>query len=262
MALSEQAVQSVSELVENGLHLVDGEVLLQVADIDDDGTNHVALSIDILLADVVHPGSAAFARARQVVGGEDAQQIAVGIRHLVGRDDFGVIRRHVLQFLHIHAIKRIGSDEDAFHHVLELEVGLGELFVEVVFLLTHLLGIVPPVPLLYLAAGRKLARCDVLVHQLLHVIDLLFGSVHGSLHDVGEEGIDCLRVVRHLRFEDVGGGILIAHNPCFLDAEAHDVEDELAVVELVAVVASHRICLKHLLTQVAVLGRGHRIGIV
>ena len=252
----------MSELVENSLHLVDSKILFEVADIDDNGTNHLALSIDVLLADVVHPGSATLARARQIVCREDAQEIAVGIRHLIGRDDFGIIRRHVLQFLHIHAIKRIGSDEDAFHHVLELEVGLGEFFVEVIFLLAHLLGIVPPVPLLYLAAGRKFASRYVLIHQLLHVIDLLLGFRYGSCHNVGEEGINRFCVVCHLGFEEIGGRIVVAHNLCLLDAKAHDVEDELAVVELVAVVTSHGVSLKHLLAEGMVLGRGHRIGIV
>ena len=215
-----------------------------------------------MLAYVVHPSTTALAAARQIVSREDAEQIATFVCNLISRDNFRVVRRHVLQLFHIYAVECVGGNEDAFHNVLEFEVRLCQFFIEVVFLLAHLLGIVPPVPRFYLAASRKFACRNVLVHQLLHIIDLLFCLGYGSNHDVSEESIDSLSVVSHLRLQNIGGRIIIAHNLCLLNTKTHDVKNELTVVELVAVVATHGVGLKHLLTEGTVLCCRHRIGIV
>ena len=253
-------MKGMSELVEDRLHLVYVKIFLQVAHIHYYGANHVAIRIHILLADVVHPCPTPLAVTRQIVGGEDGEQGTVGIRHLVGGDYILVVCRHVIQFLHVDAIQSVCCNEDTLHHILQLEIRLHHVLVQVVLVLPDLLGIVPPVPWLYLRAGRKLALCYVLVHLSLHVGYLQACSLHSLLHDAGEEGIHRLGILRHLVLKKVLGRIGVTHYLRLLYTQAHHVKQELPVVVVIAVVSAHGICLIHLLAPCPVLGGGHGIG--
>ena len=81
----------MSELMEYRLHLVYGQILLQVAHVDDDRTYHLALGIHILLAHIVHPRTTTLAVTGQPVSGEDAQQLSVVVGHLEGLHQLGVV---------------------------------------------------------------------------------------------------------------------------------------------------------------------------
>ena len=157
-------MQGVSELVEHGEHLVDAQVFGKVRDIDYDRAHVVALCIHILVAHIVHPGTSPLAVAGEVVGREYAYQGTVVSGYLIG-GDLGIVGGDALQLLGIHAVEGLGRTEHTVHHIVYPEVGPGLRLVEVVLRLAHLLGIVPPVPLLYLRALGKLPLLYVLVHK-------------------------------------------------------------------------------------------------
>ncbi len=251
MALREEAVQGVAELVEGGLDLVDGKHRRkflrrgdEVADVHDDGTDVHAV-FHILVPEVVHPGAAALGVAGVPVLIEDAQQGAVGIREFVGLHD-GVIDLHLGSGFHVHAIDLLGGVENALGDTVGLEIGLGDGLVQVVLEGTDLLGIVEPVP-----------RFDFVTGDSLHVGHLLTGLPHGSVHDGLQEGIDGLGIASHLVGQEVFGGVLVAQQVGLLRPEFHDLQDDGVVVILVAVVTAVGIGLEGLLAQGPVLAGGH-----
>ena len=261
VALGQQAVQGVAELVEGRLHLVDGKVVVgEIADVHDDRADVVALSVHVLLADVVHPRAAALAWTRLVVGREDTHQRAVLGRHLVGAH-LRVVHRHAFQALEVHAVEDMRVGEDAVHDAVNLEIGLGLRLIQVVLGLADLLGIVPPVPRLDPGAGGQLALLHLLIHHGLHVGQFGLGAGHGRGHDLAQEIVHGLGVARHLVGEDVCGGVGIAQDLRLLGAQVEHLEQELAVVELIAAVSAGSIGLVVLATQVAVLRGRHLVGV-
>ena len=91
MTLGKKAVEGVAKLVEDGLNLVDRQVLGKVAYVDDNWTYLIALGVEVLFADVVHPCSAALRAAGMIVGSKDSDQGALGVGDLVGLDDRRVV---------------------------------------------------------------------------------------------------------------------------------------------------------------------------
>ena len=164
--LAEQAVKGVTKLMEECLDIVHREErrvacggFVEVTHIDDDGTMVHAFCVDILRGNVVHPSTRTFTGTREIVGIEESYQRTVGfghLKHLYLR----VIHRHVVHFLKIDTIQCMRQIKGAFAYIVQFEIGLQLLFVEVIFLCTQFLGIVPPVPRL-----KFLAR-QVFVHHL------------------------------------------------------------------------------------------------
>ena len=74
-------MQRMSKLMEHGLHLVDVEIMVQIADVDNNRAHHLAVGIHILLAHIVHPGTASLTLTRQEVGRINTQQRTIGIIH-------------------------------------------------------------------------------------------------------------------------------------------------------------------------------------
>ena len=131
--------------MESGLNLVYGEqryaVLVrrgEVCNVADDGAHFLAVSVVILVADVVHPGAAPLAGAREIVAGEDSHKVAVSVRHLVG-EHFGIVFRDIRNLFYVYAVKNLGRQEHSLAHVVHLKVRLGHVLVQVVFLLAHFL---------------------------------------------------------------------------------------------------------------------------
>ena len=230
-------MKGVAELVECGLDIVDAEIFGEVADVHDNRAHLVSVFVNILVANIVHPGSTPLAVARERVGGEDADQRTVRIGNLVSLYA-RVVNRHVLKRLSLDTVEPVGCEEDALHHIVNVEVRLGEFLVEIILGLAHALGVVPPVPRLDLRALRKEACLDVLVHNLLHIGEFLACLLNGGSHNVREELVNGLVVVGHLAAENLVGRIAVTQDVCLLDAEVHNLEDELAVVILVSVVAA------------------------
>ena len=165
--LREESVERVSELVEEGLHIVHAEQrgvalsrFVEVTDIDDYRAMVNPVGIHILMADIVHPCAGAFACAGKIVGVEDTDERAVGIGYLENLH-LGVIDGHAFELLELQAIERGGELEHTAAHIAQLEIGFEFFLVEVVLLFAEFLGVVPPVPRL-----QFLAR-EVFVHECL-----------------------------------------------------------------------------------------------
>ena len=234
----------MSELMEDGLNLIDGEqgregILRSrhVADIDDDRADVIALGIDVLVPEVGHPCAAPLGVAREVVSHEYAEQAAIGICNLE-RIDSLVVHRHIRKRLNLHSVDLLCCCEDSVTDILHLEIWLGELLVQGVLALTHLFGIVEPVPWLDRRAFGKLAGSDVLVHDLLHVGNLFHSLAGCRSHDLSEEAVDSLRVAGHLVVELVGCESVESEHAGLLGAEFQDLEAESLVVIFIAIVAA------------------------
>ena len=135
----------MAELVECGLNLVYGEqcnaVLVrrsEVCNIADDGTHLVAVSIEVLVAEIVHPRAASLAGTGEIVAGEYSKQVSVLIGHFV--DNYlRIVFRNVWKFFYIYSVEGLCGQEDTLAHVVDLEVRLGHLLVQGVFLLADFL---------------------------------------------------------------------------------------------------------------------------
>ena len=261
MALAQQSVQGVSELVEGGLDLVDAHILGEVAYVHDDGADLNSVRVIVLFAYIVHPRAASLALAGEVVCGEDTDQRTVVVGKLIGGNAVGVVAGHSLEHLGVHSVENLGSREDSFDYVLCLEVRAGLSLVEVILCLADLLGIVPPVPLLDFGALGKLACLDILIHNSLHISKFFFCLLHCRSHNAHKEGIYGFGICGHLVGKGVLGAGLIAEDIGLAYAERKQLLDQLAVVVLVAVVAAHPISLVVLAAKLAVLSGGHLVGI-
>ena len=266
-ALAQQAVQRVTKLMEHGLHVVEaqqrrliGRRLVEIAHIDDDGADILPFRRDVLVADIVHPRPAALGVTREIVGQQHADQRTVRIRDAEGlhvRMILGCIRNG----LELQAVEARCGREDPLTHVLHLEVRHHGILIQVILRLADAFCIVEPVPGFDLAAGGQQAGGHIGVHHLLHVEHLGFGLPDGVFHNIGQEGIHGHRSLGHLVAENEGGGSIVTQQIRLFNLQAQDVEHNLLVVVLIAVVAARGIRAEHRLAAGAVLTGGHGRGI-
>ena len=254
-ALAQEAVESVAELMEGGLHLVYGQQrrllggrCVEIAYIHDDRTHVVAVRIHVLVAEVVHPGAGTLALAGEVVGDDDADERAVLIADLEGLS-LRIEEGDALDRLELKSVETAGKGEDACADVLHLEILHHFGLVQGIAGTAHLLGVVHIVPRLYGAAFREQSGLDILVHNGLHVSHFLLGTGHGRSHYPGKEAVHCLRVAGHLGAENLGCRSLEAQELRPLDSQLHSAQYDGLVVVGIAVVSAVRIETEHLLAQ-------------
>ena len=210
MTLRQQSVKCMSELVESSLHVVDAHILRQIAYIHDDRPYVVTCGVVILIADIVHPRSAAFAATREKVRSKNTDKRTVIVSKLPSGHAIRIIARNALYLLGIYAIKHLRSGKHSIKHILSLKVFAYCIFIQVILGTSYLLGIVPPVPLLYLGALREESRLDVSVHKELHLLQFLLGLDIGRIHYALQELIHGLRVRCHLVRKGEGRRRLVA----------------------------------------------------
>ncbi len=203
-------MQGMPKLMEGGGHIVDGEEAglricgivarsREVAHIHNDGP-HAGL----FLAEIVHPGAAAFGGAHIVIPVENADEAAVRFQELVSLHR-GVIHLHFRRRLDANAIDALRGRENTLKDAVGLEIGFGLGLVQGVLLRTHFLCIVAPVPGLDFVAG-----------ELFHIGPLLFGLTHGRVHDGLQEGIHRGGVSGHFVGQLKSGEGRIAQELCHL----------------------------------------------
>ena len=152
MRLTHQAVQGMTELVEQGLYIVHRQQrriilrrLIEIAYIDDHRPMIHAVLIHVLRQDIVHPRSRTLACPREIVGVENTHQLPCFIRYAEGLHLL-VIDRQIRYALEIKSVQVMRQQEGTLTYVIELEIGFQLLLVQGIFLLTQFLGVVPPVP--------------------------------------------------------------------------------------------------------------------
>ena len=120
----------------------------------------------------VHPRAALLVVAREVVGDEQRERLAVGIDDLE-HAHVRLVHRQILALLEGEAVELVrGVEHAVLHHAVELEVRRHLRLVEVVVGLAHLLGVERPVPGLQLE-GWRTARRGLRIDELLDVRGLL-----------------------------------------------------------------------------------------
>ena len=120
-----------------------GRRLGEVGDVVDDRLGAEELR---LLDEIAHPGAALLVVALEVVEIGEAQLRAVLVEHFKDAH-IGLIDRNVVAFLEGHAVELVrGVEHAVLEHIVEFEIGFDLVFVEIVFRLANLLGVVLPVP--------------------------------------------------------------------------------------------------------------------
>ena len=246
MALAQQAMQGMSELVEHGGGLIEcqkrrltGCRLGKVADIDDNRPYILPVAVHILIAEIAHPCPATLFRTRIIVGKKYADKRAVKIRDLESLH-IGIIGRDAVKLLEIQPIKPVGRLEYTFPYILHPEIRLYETLIELVVPVTHPLGIISPVPWpdYRRAVIREQTCSDIPVHDGLHVNDFLFRLSHCRPEDSVKETVYRPGIMGHLVGKYVICRGLIAEKPGFLYLKPYYIDDSAAVVMVIAVAAS------------------------
>ena len=121
-------MQCVSELVEEGLRLVDREQsrvatrrTREVADDAHDGSNAVTLGIEALSAILAAPRATALAIAREVVEIEHSEVFVLLVEHFVCFAILVIDRQ--LNGAEGQAVEAVAQFEDTRTHILQREVG-------------------------------------------------------------------------------------------------------------------------------------------
>ena len=131
----------------------------------------------------------------------------------------------------------MGGEEKALADVFHHEIRLGEVLVKGILEAADLLGVVEPVPGLDPGTGGKFPRLDVLVHEFLHLGDLLGSLCIGSLLDLVQELVHGGRIACHLVVKLVRCKTVEAQQFRLLGTEPEDLQAEGLVVLVATVVA-------------------------
>ena len=254
--VGEHAVQRVAELVEHRGDVGDadqrrlaGGRLGEVCHVEDHrlGSNERAL-----VDKCIHPRAAALVRAREVVGIEESERLAVGIEDFE-HPHVGVVDRNVVALFEGEAVQPVRSVEDSvLPDAVQLEVLLHLAFVERVLRLAQLFRVVLPIP------RRELESAFLFVDQLLHGHRLLAGLGRRGEDHVGHQLDGDVRGLGHLIVEDVRGKGGKPEELRFLGAELGQAFDDGLRVVRPAVIAALRRGGEKFLAQGAVLQEGQR----
>ena len=233
----------MAKLVEEGCNLVECEQrrsgICRACEVTNNAHNRrytSAISLVVLLAVVATPSTLSLTCAWVEVKVEDTQMALVLVKHLVCRYILVVNRNgHRAESDTEEAVCKV---EDTLAGVIEREVATDNLLVERVLLLTHLLGIIPPVPRLELCIlGWK-----ILLEHLLHLGKLLLCLLDSWLPHLAKQSVYCLWSARHLVRGYIVSIRFISEHICLLCAEANHIVDNLLVIILVIVITTIEIC--------------------
>ena len=258
--LREYGMQGMTELVQEGLHLAQGEQggtflggFGEVHHYGHDGTHVLAgLVFNPLFAVCGHPGTGLLVGTGMEVGKKNGQERTVGILHAVCHH-IGVVHRNVCGTFKGNAIQTCCQTEDTILYLLQLEVGTKHLAVYVVALHLQQITVVREVPglkhevLAFLLPGQLLYLCHLaLCHRAVCFQQLV--------HKVG----DVCHVLCHTALQHEVGIGLVPHYLCQLLAEVHKLAHVLEVVVLVVVRADGVHGTVHLLSEVTTLAVLHK----
>ena len=250
----QHSLQSVTELMERGLHLVDGQQrrrsgggLREVAHIIYYRTTHVAVGIYSGSLHLLHPGALALGVAGEIVAHPHGHMLAgLGVHH--------VIYLHVLHIFgsigHRHqfdAVQFLGGVEQPLQHLVHAEVGTKVSLVEVILLLLYLVGIIVIIP------GCDGDVVSMLVCVSLHVLHLLVRALHGRLEHLHQQVGGVFGSFGHHTRRHHACEILEAHDVGLLVAQLHNLGDD-GQVGVVAIRSQAGVALVDGFAQTAVVG--------
>ena len=204
--VGKHAMERVSELVEESLHLAEceqgGFLVGGLGEIHHHAhvrPHIVALAVYPLPLKLGHPSPALLAFTRMEIGVEHGPIAAVLVEHLVGLH-IGVVDGDVVIFLERDAVEPVGQSEHPVDHPVEPEVGAQHLRIEVVFLHLELVRVIPEVPRLELKVLALHFPGDG-----LHFFQLFLRCGFVGLKEVVEQFVDIAGIGCHAVLEHVVG---------------------------------------------------------
>src|SRR5690554_7302458 len=151
-SIRKQTVQGMAKFVEESRHLVEGQQGRLVATWrskvtynGDHRMNKVAFLIDLLLAVTAHPSTATLAGTRMHIHIQNTYVTAICLLHFPGCS-LWMVNRHIVALLKLQSIQLIGHHKDAVTHTAHLKIPTDFSLIQIVLGLTHLFGIVTPIP--------------------------------------------------------------------------------------------------------------------
>ena len=170
-----------------------------------------------------------------------------------------MIELHAVKRLEVEPVQTVRGTEHPFPDILHPEIRLDNILVEIIFLLTHLLSIIGPVPRHYYrcAVIRKQTCLHIPVHEELHILHFLPRLADCRRKDPFQKRVNGLRIMRHLVRKYLLGRRSISQKPGLLYPQPHDVKDDRTVVSTAGTVAPCRVGGEHLLPQITTGTAGH-----
>ena len=210
--IGKHTVQAVSELVQEGFHLTEGQqgrlVLCRFGEVHHNGYVGTAvlagLFVNPLFLVAGHPGSRALACSGVEVGIEHGKEFPVFVEDFVGIHIL-VINGNIRILLEGDAIQSGCQAEYTFLHVVQLKVRAEQLIVDIELPVLQFMGIVRPVP-----RHQDEVFSFRLACQGLHFCIFLFGGGRVSLQQLVQQLIHGLTVLCHALLEVVFGEVVIA----------------------------------------------------
>ncbi len=176
-----------------------------------------------------------------------------------------MINRHVAAFTERQAEQLLRGVERGFDQVAELEIGFELGFVEIIFLLAQLFGVIAPVP-------RRQAEIAALPgDKVLQCVAFFQCAQPCRSPDIFQQGAGLLWRARHAVGQLEGGEILVPQQGCAFGAQGQHLGDDGVVVVIVGIVAARHPGAVERLAATPVIGilqeglgagarQGHRIG--
>ena len=130
----------------------------------------------------------------------------------------------------------------------QLKIRTHLVLVQVIFRFLGFLEIITPVPALGLVITAFLLDLGVDIGQFL------FRFRQGRRPDFIKQVVHVLLVLRHILFQYESGIILISHQSGFLQTSGNQLLNDLLIIILIIIVATIRIRLEDLLTQITLIG--------
>ena len=249
---SEEAMQSVAELMEERLYIRRGEEggsalsgSLEVADVVDD---RLRTEERALLDEVRHPRPTRLRWATEVVRIEEGHGGIILVEDLV--DLYAIsIDRDIRAGLEGQTVELVGCVEDpVLQHAIQHEIGLEVGFIEVVLSLLQALGIVVEVP------GSEL---EVLTLSLLSE-GFEFGDIVSDLSTAGgsqlaDEALYSLRTTSHLVTQRPRGEVRQPEELCLLGAQGSDAGDRGVRIRAITTRAARERSLEDTATDITII---------
>ena len=231
VAVGEDAVERVAELVEQRFHLVhiqhgrlvDGR-LAEVEHQRHDRNLVFTVTSVILLSEVGHPRARALALTREEVHIDDGNDLApiIHFKSLHIR----MIYRQIAILLEGDPIEVVADIEKTLHGSVQGKIRTDGLIVEVVFLFSHLLTIIAPVKSFQLGARMILAQ------HLLVVCGLCLGFRKSRIPHLAQEFVHCIGRLGHTVVQKVCSVGVEAQQLGAFQTEVGNLVDDGGIVKL------------------------------
>src|SRR5690554_5087755 len=170
-----------------------------------------------------------------------------------------MVNRHIVALLKLQSIQLIGHHKDAVTHTAHLKIPTDFSLIQIVLGLTHLLGIVTPIP------KSQIKVVAFTVDHLLQHHRFLTGNRQRRIPNLLKEAVHRFHITCHPVIQRKISKSIKTQQLNSFQTQLGQLIDDLPIVERVVVVPTVDVGPAHLLTQIAIIGIGqkrHHAGIV